>query len=120
MLNQIWQKLRISKYLLLIIILLIGVFTGGANARSLDAGFVLKKMEVEQRYSYVAGVIEGLAFSRWLQDKPDDTGLKCIYDWYYKDGDNTNWKNVATVFEKYPNQKVGTILHALIKRDCGT
>jgi len=90
-----------------------------SNASELDAGAVLNKMKEDERFGYVSGVIEGLAYSRWQRDKPDQTGMKCIYDWYYKNN-SKRWENtIIPVFEKYQDKPVGAILYVLTKKKCG-
>lgn len=119
MLDQNHQILSTFKLFFGTIVLVIIVFSGNANARSLDAGYVLKEMNSDQQFGYIAGAIEGLATARWVKDKPNDTGLKCIYDWFYKSGE-LKWNILEQVLNKYPDQKVGAILYALTKKDCGT
>lgn len=78
----------------------------------------MNKMGPEQRIGYINGVIEGLAFSRWLRDKPDTRGMKCIYDWYYRAPDK-NWEKIAAWLNRHPDKPVGGLLHVLIKGECG-
>ncbi|MCP4181853.1 MAG: hypothetical protein GY761_00820 [Hyphomicrobiales bacterium] len=97
------------------------IFTssGSAQAQSLNAGAVMNEMNSDQRVGYVSGVIEGLAYSRFVRDKPNETGMQCIYDWYYKDNAK-RWKNsLFPVFEKYKDKPVGVILYVLTKKACG-
>ena len=96
------------------------IFTNGlpsiANAQT--AGDVVTKMNADQRLSYVSGVVEGLAYSRWLRDKPSAEGMNCVYDWYYK-GAGKDWNGVVSWFERHPDKPVGALLYVLIKKDCG-
>lgn len=87
-------------------------------ASAQNAGDVMNKMGSDERVGYVAGVIEGLAYSRWLKDRPDDTGMKCIYDWYYK-GAGKNWTSISAWFNRHPDKYAGPLLHVLIKKECG-
>ncbi len=101
--------------------LLFGAVFGGidaqpARAQNLDAGFVLNKMTSDQQVSYVAGVVEGLAFSRWQRDKPDSSGLRCIHAWY---GKKDKWSKIEQWFGRHPNKQPGALLYILIKQDCG-
>ena len=92
--------------------------TGIAQANNLNAGFVLNEMNKDQRVSYIAGVIEGLAYSRFLRDKPNEKGMNCVYDWYYK-GKAEQMKNIRAWFGRHPDKPVGVLLYVLIKKDCG-
>ena len=91
---------------------------GAPVANALTAGDVLNKMNTDQRYGYIAGVVEGLAYSRWLKDKPQNEGMKCIYDWYYgKPG--KNWERINSWLTRHPDKPVGALLYVLIKKECG-
>ncbi len=89
--------------------------TQKTGKEAINAGFVLNKMEPGKQVAYVTGVIEGLAVSRFLRDRPDVTGMKCIYDWY----DKISVEKVDAWFARYPERPVGVILHLLIKKKCG-
>jgi len=118
--NIKWFKL--SKYQQLYVIIL-GMTIGSVNitqASELNAGAVMSKMNTDQRFSYVSGVIEGLAYSRWQRDKPDETGMKCIHNWYYQDKAKRWESTIIPVFERYKDKSVGAILYVLTKKKCGT
>lgn len=84
-----------------------------------NAGDVLNEMEPREQASYIAGVIEGLAFSRFLNERPDTTGMQCIYDWYYQ-SETDRWPSIEQWFGRHPDRPVGAMLHVLIGRDCGS
>ena len=88
-----------------------------ANAQS--ARDVLTKMSTPESTSYIAGVVEGLAFARWIQDKPDKTGMSCIYDWYYGPDKEARFNRVRTWLERHPDKGVGPLMYVLIKKECG-
>lgn len=75
-------------------------------------------METKQRYGYVSGIIEGLAFSRLLRPAPDKAGSRCIYDWYYGDEDG-KWDLITAFFRKHPDKPVAALLYVMIKKECG-
>ena len=83
------------------------------------AGDVLDRMAAEQQASYIAGVVEGLAYGRFLRDRPDETGMQCIYDWYYDSGAE-KWGEIEQWFRRHADKPVGALLHVLIGRECGT
>ena len=91
---------------------------GIVNAQSLNAGAVMNDMNSDQRVGYVSGVIEGLAYSRFIRDNPNETGMKCIYDWYYKDNAELWESTLFPIFEKYKDRPVGVILYVLTEKAC--
>lgn len=102
-----------------IIILSCCLWTNAAQATDLTAGIVMEKMEPKERIGYVSGVIEGLAYARYVKDNPDETGSSCIYDWYYKNSKERWSKSILPTFVKHSDKPVGVILYVLTKRECG-
>ena len=94
------------------------LFLSGKNADALTADDVLNKMSADQRISYIDGVVEGLATSRWIADKPDATGMQCIYEWYYQKPTDAVWNKVVQWLERHPEQQVGVLMHVLIGKEC--
>ncbi|MGX1499833.1 hypothetical protein ACSSV1_004893 [Labrenzia sp. MBR-25] len=92
---------------------------GAARATDFNAGTVLREMSKEQQTWYVSGVVDALAYARFLKDAPAETGMQCIYDWYFTDN-ATLWENVLNpTFERYADKPVPAIIHALTKKKCG-
>lgn len=83
----------------------------------MTAGSLDENMSVEQKNAYLSGVVEGLAYARFLKDEKDETGMGCIYQWYY-DGENTLPK-ILDAFDRYPDHTVGPILWSMSKQVCG-
>ncbi|MCP4182466.1 MAG: hypothetical protein GY761_04010 [Hyphomicrobiales bacterium] len=110
--------MKLSKYqqIFFIILGMLVAETNVVKASELNAGFVMNKMSADEQVSYVAGVVEGLAYSRYLRDKPDQSGMKCVYDWYA--GENVT-RQVDQWFKRHPDKPVGVLLHVLIKKECG-
>lgn len=106
--------------------LVLGVNTAFANDNAgspMTAGLVMDKMPVRERFSYVAGIVEGLAYARFRKDTAakggnDVSGMKCIYDWFYTDNTKT-MDTVEAAFRKYADRYPATLLAVLIKRKCG-
>lgn len=88
------------------------------NASALTADDVLNNMTQEQGTSYVNGVVEGLATARWYQDRPNDSGMNCIYDWYYQQPISDSWKQVLTWLERHPDKEVGALMYVLLNQKC--
>ena len=95
-----------------------GLVVPGAQAKNLDAGFVLNKMDDKQRYGFVSGVVEGLAYARFLRDRPHEEGMICITDWYYGGGVEV-WKKIERWLARHPDKPVGVLLYVLVKKKCG-
>ncbi len=116
------KSFKLSKYQQLSIIIL-GMLiaeTNVANASELNAGFVMNKMNMDQQVSYIAGVVEGLAYSRYLRDKPNQEGMNCVYKWYANNtGGAIKRQKMETWLGRHPDKPVGVLLHVLIKKDCG-
>lgn len=89
-----------------------------SQASQLNAGAVMNKMNADERFGYISGVVEGLAYSRWQRDKPNSTGMRCVYDWYYKGGKD-NARKLDVWLNRHPDKPVGALMHVLIKKDCG-
>lgn len=115
------KSLTLSKYsqFSIIIVGLMLLPGGSASAEDLlDAGVVMD-MPHEQRLGYISGVIEGLAYSRFLRDRPNEDGMKCIFDWYYEGGDLKAWNKIAAWFDRHPDKPVGALLYVLVRKECG-
>lgn len=96
--------------------LLSNTYITDSYAQNLDANYVLNKMNADEQVGFIAGVVEGLAFSRWQRDRPDETGLECIYRWH---GKKDKWNDIEQWFARHPTRQVGPLLYILIKKDCG-
>ncbi len=96
-------------------------FTGAitpAYADKFTAGKVIKEMEPKETYAFIAGAIEGLAYSRYLADGKNTKGMACIYNWFYQD--KAALKQILQTFERFQQHTPGAVLGALIKKKCGT
>ncbi len=89
-----------------------------APANALTAAEVRKNMSDKERGAYVAGLVEGLAQARWIKDKPDKTGMKCIYDWHFQPT-TRKVNRLETLMDKYPNTQMSGIIFVLAKKACG-
>lgn len=89
-----------------------------AQARDLNAGFVLNKMNADERVAYISGVIEGLAYSRFLRDRPDESGMNCVYDWF-DENYKKKWLKTKRWLARHPDKPVGVLMYVLIKKECG-
>ena len=115
------SPLKLIKYQLLLLIILVAMsnVVGSAHARDLNAGFVLNEMNADQRTGYLFGVVEGLAYARFLRDKPDQSGMNCIYDWYHGVGSDKRQAKARALMLRHANMPVGPLLYVLMKKECG-
>lgn len=102
--------------------LVLGAQTASAGT-AMTAGTVLDKMSTDERFSYVAGMIDGLAHARLQKDTlakgvAEQEGMNCIYRWFYQ-GDGKAHAVVSAAFGKYRDHYPATIIAVLIKRECG-
>ena len=88
-----------------------------AEAKSLNAGFLLNEMNEDQQVSYISGVIEGLAYSRFLAERPSEAGMQCAYNWYY--GEENRWPKIRALLKRHEDKPVGVLVHVLINKHCG-
>lgn len=93
------------------------------RADELNAHAVINKMSDAERHAYMAGVIEGLAYSRYRHDNrtpaatKDTKGMSCIYHWWYR-VEGTRLK-VLKAFAAFPNSLPGPIVASLARKECG-
>lgn len=88
------------------------------SGEKLDAGFVLNQMDEQNRSGFIAGVIEGLAYARFLRDKPNEDGMRCVTNWFYTDTAK-RWETIKVVFARHHDKPPAVLLHLLIKKECG-
>lgn len=80
------------------------------------AGVVLEKMSETERYSFVSGIVEGLAFARFRADSEQPEGMACIYDWFY--ADDAVIDNIYQAFAHFKDHTPGAVVAAMITRSC--
>lgn len=83
----------------------------------MTAGVIMQKLQGEDRYTYVAGIIEGLAHGRFVKDSKDPKGRACIYEWFFED--KATIQKIYAAFEKYPDAMPGAVVGALAATKCG-
>ncbi len=75
-------------------------------------------MTSDQQVSYIAGIIEGLAYARWLKDGKNSTGMKCILNWHYAK-DSKSWTQIEAFFSRHPTRQAAPLLYILTGKECG-
>ncbi len=92
--------------------------TDKARAAGLKAGTVLDVMNSKEKNAYFTGIIEGLAYARFVRDgKRSDGGMKCVYDWYFEK--KGTFKTILVAFRKFKTYRGNAIIGALVARECG-
>ncbi len=91
----------------------------GGNAHALTADDVLNKMNSKEQTTYITGVVGGFAYSRYLRDSPDKTGMNCIYGWFHGEKNRSAWNQIDAWFSRHLDKPVEPLLYVLIKRECG-
>jgi len=95
------------------------LLTMANTASAVTADDVMNKMNDDQRGSYIAGVVEALAFSRWLSDKPEKSGMDCIHNWLYGEESESSIRSYFEWFDRHPEKPAAPLLYLLIKKECG-
>ena len=92
-----------------------------ASTMTVAAGYtakdVMEELQAEQRVPYMQGIIEGLAYARYIRDGKKTEGMGCIYDWFYKKPGTVDV--IFAAFGQYPQYPPGSIVAALEKKVCG-
>lgn len=89
-----------------------------AGAELLTGKIVLDNMNDEQQFAYLSGIVEGLAYARYeAEGKKADGGMKCIYDWFYRD--KQALPLTVEALHKFETKPVNAIVAAMIEQKCG-
>lgn len=89
-----------------------------AVATDFTAGIVATKMEEADRYPFMAGIVEGLAYSRYKTDGDKTDGMKCIYDWFYETKNRP--QEILDTFKRFPDYTAGAVMTAMVAKECGS
>jgi hypothetical protein len=92
-------------------------------AHAEDAGFSVQErmenMQPGERYTFVAGIVEGIAFHRYTAGNKDADAMHCVYDWFYKGHNGERTIDVIyAAFGEYPDYPPAAVVAALAKRKC--
>ena len=89
-----------------------------ANAQTtMTAGVIMEKMPQADRYPFVAGIIEGLAYARYVKDGKKTDGMGCVYDWFYKNKGRI--QDIYQAFDRFKEHLPGTIVATMVAKECG-
>lgn len=115
------NSLRLRKYSPFSgIILSIGfVFSLPSQGSALTVEEIRTNLTTDEQTHYVTGVVEGLAFARWLADDRDPKGMNCIWNWYSGSDTEARFNQQMAMFDRHPDQQISTLMYALIREKCG-
>ena len=88
-----------------------------ATAQDISGNAMMGKMKPNERYPFIAGVIAGLAFARYVAGGKDSQGMYCIYDWFYKN--EKTYDTIHAALVKFPDHPPASVISALAKKKCG-
>lgn len=88
-----------------------------AMATDFDAKAVMNNMSTQERSAYIAGIVEGMAYDRYLADGKTTDAMGCIYDWLYQN--DKTLPAIYDAFERFPDFAPGAIMAAMIEKECG-
>lgn len=94
-----------------------GLAPNTSSANDFTAEKVLFEMSPAEQYSYLAGLTEGLAYSRYRSDGQADEGMNCIYSWFYDEDGTVD--TILAAFARFQDRAPGAIMGALAQRRCG-
>lgn len=78
---------------------------------------MLGKLPEKDWYPFVAGMIEGVAFHRYMAMGKDAALMNCIYDWFYKE--DGALKSIYAALNQFPDYPPASVVNALAKKKCG-
>ena len=83
----------------------------------MTAGVVMKNMPANDRFSYIAGIVEGLAQARHARDGKNPKGSGCIYQWFYKELGTS--AKIEAAFKRDPTARPGDVVRGRAATKCG-
>ncbi|MEX0956390.1 MAG: hypothetical protein WDZ83_14420 [Rhizobiaceae bacterium] len=99
--------------------LIIGTVIGVHPVYAVDftAGIVVTKMAERDRYPFLAGIIEGLAYARYKKDGDSTDGMRCIYEWFYDTKERQ--QEILDTFSEFADYTPAAVVAAMVKKECG-
>lgn len=83
----------------------------------MTAGSLSKNLSGKEHFAYLAGLVEGLAYARYVKDGKSSAGMACIYDWFYKKPDTL--REIFDTFDRFPDHSPGAVMAAMTQKACG-
>ena len=83
-----------------------------------SANLVMEKMSDGEKFTYISGVVEGLAYGRYLKDGKTLEGMTCIHNWFYAGGNRQ--EQIVLAFEEFGDKhSPGVIIWSMTREECG-
>ena len=74
-------------------------------------------MEPEHRTPYIIGLVDGLAYARFVSDGQETAGMNCINQWFYEQDGAIDQIYVA--FDEFSDFPPGAVVSVLLNQVCG-
>jgi hypothetical protein len=90
-----------------------------SNAVALVSQDVTEKMSHDQRFGYLAGLVDMNAYQAALSGNKERA--KCIVDAFYANAskDDDPWRRLLDALRQYPDKRPESIVVLLIQKTCG-
>jgi hypothetical protein len=82
----------------------------------MTAKVVSEKMSPDEYTAYVYGIVEGLAYARYIKDGKKSESRSCIRSWLR---DKESFNKIDAAFRRYPDSTPADIIGTLIAVKCG-
>ena len=117
---RIKNALILSRYkYIAVIILSMGIsIIQTDRAQALTGEEILTKLDTDGQYHYISGILHGLAYTRFLRDRPDQTGTKCIATWLISGGVK-KWELAKKWLKHHKDKPAGVIIYTMVSKECG-
>lgn len=106
---------RSAKNTLALLPFLLGAVPAAANDGTAQG--IMNALKAEERYPFIAGMVEALAYDRYTYNNKDEQGMTCIVDWFY--GKKGALDEVYAAFGQFPTYPPAAVLASLTKEACG-
>ena len=93
-----------------------GVSPPAIAQTELTTGVVMERMDNTERFAYIAGLVEGLAYARYVRDGQQTEGMACINNWFYRREGAVDQVYVA--FGEFPDYPPGAVMSVLLDQVC--
>lgn len=87
-----------------------------AKAEDFTAGVVMKNMPANERFPFIAGLVEGAAYARFEKDNKNEKGMNCIRQWFYRTKGAVD--QIYLAFGTFPNYPPAAVVSSLVNQVC--
>lgn len=94
--------------------------SANAEETTRTARSLMENMQPGERYAFVAGIVEGIAFHRYTTGNKDAAAMDCVYKWFAEGHNGHRTIDVIyAAFGQYPDYPPAAVVAALANRKCG-